>query len=228
MVRKSIKPPSPESPIVGYKVHPVTKRLIPISAKSLRAAKNKRPTTRSCTLPEFHDDDNYSDIDPPDLLIGLRGCIYDLETKLSIEPALGVTSDTCPTDAGTRDRRVVSVTRDDVIDQPRIEGLEVDVLISNEPLPTRFIHPTDVFSGYTEFNVEPLELVDKLPPTAGTLQLIPEVSVSPADIALDVTLQQFVPANTTRDEVYPGSSFDSSNPSSDDITLPSSSSRPGS
>ena len=228
MVRKSIKPPSPESPIVGYKVHPVTKRLIPISAKSLRAAKNKRPTTRSCTLPEFHDDDNYSDIDPPDLLIGLRGCIYDLETKLSIEPALGVTSDTCPTDAGTRDRRVASVTRDDLIDQPRIEGLEVDVLISNEPLPTRFIHPTDVFSGYTEFNVEPLELVDKLPPIAGTLQLIPEVSVSPADIALDVTLQQFVPANTTRDEVYPGSSFDSSNPSSDDITLPSSSSRPGS
>ena len=231
MGRKTlIKSPTPMSRIVGYRISPSSKKVYPISAKSLRVAKGNRRKTRSCTSPEFmYDPGSYSDIDSPDLLMGLHDPLQDYNI-MPCDQALGVTDDTSPNDVGSQGRSLLSVTRDDIIEAPRVEGQDADVLISHDPLPYRcvdFAYPDDIFSGHTESDDQPDQ-----PLAAGIPQLLPTVLVSQVDSTADLTLLPFVSANNTQDEVYSancsGSSSLDSQISSEDLTLPSSSSKPGS
>ena len=81
------RPYSPVSPIMGYRVNPKTRKLVPITKSQYRIMRGKRLQTRLNKLPPGITDESeyYSDIDTPDMLLGLRGHIADLETQMSAD-----------------------------------------------------------------------------------------------------------------------------------------------
>ena len=232
MGRKRIRPPSPVSPIVGYRVNPVNKRLSP-SAKKLCVAKRKRYATRSVgLLPEVVDEDPYTDIDEPDLLIGLRGHLRELEPS---DSNLGVTNDIVPHARGSQGKSLPSVTRDDLLDSLFVEGLDALLSLEHPQTCNSFITPDDLFYAGSSDNSVAIPEQECLPPAA-SLDAPSPVSPVDLDALLPDTISALHSRNNSPDEFNiaekaffgSGSLLASISHSSNDITLPSSSSRPGS
>ena len=97
--------------------------------------RGKRLQTRLNKLPPGITDESeyYSDIDTPDMLLGLRGHIADLETQMSVDEIANNRLAEYSYPIYPPRENLFSETRDDDLEPPLVEGRVANVIISSQP-----------------------------------------------------------------------------------------------